>query len=481
MVTAADHADVVVVGSGAGGSTIAGEALRAGRSVILIEAGGAAPGRPGRHLRNDAPEEDRLDEHAERLAVELVYHSGAETGIGAIPGALTAHSLGGRMRAWFNNCPTPDAAERNAAIPDDAWPGLLGRASRLLHVSQEIGSASLRETRLLARLRAFLPDVPAGREVQPMPIAAARESGRVRFAGADDLLLGDVDELPASAHVMTDAVARRIVHSGGVVTGIEAYPRAGGSGRTVTGDVYVIAGGTLATPQLLVASELECSDALGRYVMDHVMLASRVPIARDLLAGVPDDDPSFAICVPYSSERPWHTQLSRTPALPNFLDCRPRDTGDLLTFCGVEPRPENRLTYDKNRLDGFGLPSLGAEFELSEGDRRLVGDAIRDHWMIASEFGEYHRGWAPQLSAFGTSTHLMGGHRMGAEDDGTSVTDSFSKVWGYDNLYLAGNGLFSERNGSSPTLQTVAMALRAADRILERAPEPALESGVTAG
>jgi choline dehydrogenase-like flavoprotein len=477
VVSGAQHADLVVVGSGAGGSTIAGEAHRAGRSVILIEAGGATPDRPGRHLRNDAPEDDRLDEFAQRLAGELVYHSGAETGMRAIPGALTAHALGGRMIAWFNNCPTPDPAERNAAIPDDAWPGLLERAGALLRVSQEIGSDSLRERRLLARLRALLADLPAGRDVQPMPLAAERENGRVRFVGADDLLLGDVDELPASAHLITDTVARRILHSGRVVRGIEVYPRAGGTGRTITGDVYVVAAGTLGTPQLMVASELECSDALGRYVMEHVMFASRVPIARDLLAGVPDDDPSYAVWVPYSSARAWHTQLSRTPVLPDLLDYRARDTGDLLTFCSVEPRRENRFTYNKNRLDGFGLPSIEAEFELSHDDRRLLGDAIRDHWMIASGFGEYHRGWAPQLFAFGASTHLVGGHRMGAEDDGTSVTDSFSKVWGYDNLYLAGNGLFSERSGSNPTLQTVAMALRAADRILD---EPALELGVTA-
>lgn len=476
----AQHADVVVVGSGAGGSTIAGEALRAGRSVILVEAGGAAPGRPGSHVRNDAPEEDRLDEFAQRLVTELVYHAGAETGMRAIPGALTAHALGGRMRLWFNNCPTPDTAERNAAIPGDAWPRLLERARALLHVTQELGSESLREARLLARLRPFLPGLPFGREVQPMPLAATRANGRVRFAGADDLLLGDADEVPAAAYLMTDTVARRILHSSGVVTGIEVYPGAGGAARIVTGDAYVVAGGTFATPQLLVASELECSDALGRYVMDHVLFASRVPIARDLLAGVPDDDPDYAIWVPYSSARPWHTQFSRTPILPDFLHYRPRDTGDLLTFCGVEPRRENRFTYDKNMLDGFGLPSLEADFELSHDDRRLLGDAIRDHWMIASELGEYHCGWAPQLLAFGASTHLMGGYRMGAENDGTSVTDSFSKVWGYDNLYLAGNGLFSERSGCNPTLQTVAMALRAADRILDRVPEPALELPVTA-
>ncbi len=465
------HADVVIVGTGAGGSTIAGEALRAGRSVLLVEAGERPSGRPGRHLRNDVPEEDRLDEFGERMVSELTYDSGAETGMQTIPGAMMAYGVGGRMRVWFNNCPTPDQDERNAAIPGEEWPGLLDRAHGLLHVSQDIGRESMREARLMERLEALLPDLPAGREVQPMPIAAVQENGRVRFAGADDLLLGDADDLPSSATCMTNTVARRILHSGSRVTGIEVYPTAGGTAETVTGDVYVIGASTVGTPQLLTASGVATSDALGRYVMEHLLFAARVPLASDLLAGVPDDDPSYTVWVPYSAGRRWHTQVSRTPYLPDFLDYRARDTGDLLTFCGTVPRYENRIVYDADNLDTWGLPRAEAEFNLSEQDRKLFGEAVKDHWMISSEFGEYYRGWMPQLFELGASTHLMGSYRMGAENDGTSVTDSYSKVWDYENLYLAGNGLFSEQNSCNPTLQTVAMALRAADAIVERLPK----------
>jgi choline dehydrogenase-like flavoprotein len=466
------HADVVVVGTGAGGSTIAGEALRAGRSVILVEAGDLAPGRPGRHLRNDEPVEDRLDQFAVQMGAELVNQAREEFGMTGIPGAKTAHAVGGRMRVWFNNCPTPDTAELNAAIPADAWPDLLARGRALLQVNQDVGADSIREQRLLERLRAVFTNLPEGREVQPMPLAAVRQNGETRFAGADDLLLGDADELPATGTWLLNTVARRILHDGGHVRGIEVHPSGGGPATTITGDTYVIGAGTLATPQLLIASGVE-ADALGRYVMEHPLLATRVPFDEDLLAGVPDDDPSFAVWVPYSEARPWHAQLSRTPYLADFLDYPQRRTGDLLTFCSSEPRPENRIVYDLDQLDNFGLPTFDAEFELSDRDRQVVADAIRDQWIITSAVGEYHRGWAPQLFEWGHSTHLMGTYRMGDADDGTSVTDSCSQVWGYDNLYLAGNGLFSEPNTCNPSLQTVAMALRCADRILERQAVPA--------
>lgn len=462
------HADVVVVGTGAGGSTIAGEALREGRSVILIEAGAPTGGRPGYHMRNDEGEEDRLNDFAEQMGAELVNQSGVEEGIEAIPGARTAHVVGGRLRVWFNNTPTPDRPERNAAIPDADWPELLDRARALFHVHRDVGRNSLREQRLLERVGALFPDLPEGREVQPMPLAAELlDDGTVRFAGADDLLLGDADELPDNLTWLTGTVARRILHEGGSVTGIEVYPTEGGEKRIVTADTYVIGGGTLGTPQLLHGSGVETSEALGRYIMEHPLIASRVPIDPELLEGVPDDDPSYTVWIPYSEGRPWHAQISRTPYLEDFLDYRARDTGDLLTFCGTDPRPENRLVYGEE-LDNFGLPRFQAEFTLSENDRAVVGDAMRDHWMIASQFGEYHRGWAPQLFEWGASTHLMGSYRMGAADDGSSVVDSSSKVWGYDNLYLAGNGLFSDKNTCNPSLQTVAFALRASDAILDR-------------
>src|SRR3712207_8757764 len=41
----------------------------------------------------------------------------------------------------------------------------------------------------------------------------------------------------------------------------------------------------------------------------------------------------------------------------------------------------------------------------------------------------------------GSSLHYMGTVRMGAADDGTSVCDSYSRVWGVPGLVLAGNGL----------------------------------------
>src|SRR3712207_8696422 len=65
----------------------------------------------------------------------------------------------------------------------------------------------------------------------------------------------------------------------------------------------------------------------------------------------------------------------------------------------------------------------------------------------------------------GSSLHFMGTVRMGAADDGTSVCDSYSRVWGVPGLVLAGNGLNPTANSINPTLTSVALAVRGASHL----------------
>ncbi|MEK6344699.1 MAG: GMC oxidoreductase, partial [Curtobacterium sp.] len=108
----------------------------------------------------------------------------------------------------------------------------------------------------------------------------------------------------------------------------------------------------------------------------------------------------------------------------------------------------------------LGLPAFTFEYSLSARDealRLLAHDGIR---RVLSALGDPDAVVEEQPS--GMSLHYMGTVRMGASDDGTSVCDTQARVWGYDNLFLGGNGVISSPLACNPTLTSVSLAVRGA-------------------
>ena len=71
-----------------------------------------------------------------------------------------------------------------------------------------------------------------------------------------------------------------------------------------------------------------------------------------------DLDPQ--VYIPYSKGHPWHTQIHRDAfgygEIPANLD--QRLVVDLRFFGYTEARSENKVTFDKKRTDGFGMPQV---------------------------------------------------------------------------------------------------------------------------
>jgi choline dehydrogenase-like flavoprotein len=458
------RADIVVVGSGAGGSTIAGGLARAGFRVTLVEAGPQRTTPIGGHVRNAQSRETADEAHAAAMNANLVFPSGTEVAIPGLSGYKVGHGVGGMFAMWTNNCPRPHSTELPSWGKAEDWDTYLDRAYALLQVSADVFSHGVRSRRLLAAVRETVGALAQDRDVQMMPVAARWENGRLHFASAADLL---GDPFPPTLDLHTDLIVHAVLHDGARATGVAAHPRAGGPAIEIAADIVVVAAGTIGSPKLLAASELDAGPALGRGIFDHPGFSSRVALTAELAADIPPDDPAFSIWVPYSPAHPWHNQLCRFPvnASPLPVDAPLLATADIFTWIPMDIDPDNRLIFDHDHRDPFGLPSVRAILNPSPATRERAASGLAEHFRIASAIGDLGNGWTLAMLRPGESTHFMGSCRMGPAHDGSSVVDENGRVWAYENLYVAGAAVLAQANAGNPTIACIAAALRTVDAI----------------
>jgi choline dehydrogenase-like flavoprotein len=172
-----------------------------------------------------------------------------------------------------------------------------------------------------------------------------------------------------------------------------------------------------------------------------------------------------------------YLQRKSDPLRPWLLHRAGRLELALLIRAEQAPNPSSRVTIGAVK-DAFGVPRIRLDWRLCDLDihsvERLVdalalefgknglGDVVKADWLSGAE-----RQWRsdPLVSA-----HPIGGyHHMGttrmAESAKQGVTDSYGRVHGMENLYLAGSSLFPTSGWANPTLTIVALALRSAEHI----------------
>jgi choline dehydrogenase-like flavoprotein len=106
-------------------------------------------------------------------------------------------------------------------------------------------------------------------------------------------------------------------------------------------------------------------------------------------------------------------------------------------------------------------------YELTEADHAAMAQAMREQERTTTALGTPVFSDKPLLVPPGTSLHYQGTIRMGTADDGQSVCDAHSRVWGFRNLFVGGNGVIPTATVCNPTLTSVALAARACKAIRE--------------
>jgi choline dehydrogenase-like flavoprotein len=126
--------------------------------------------------------------------------------------------------------------------------------------------------------------------------------------------------------------------------------------------------------------------------------------------------------------------------------------------------PEKRISLSEAK-DRFGDPLPHVHYELTDFDLATFEAARALSRRFATAVGAEER-FNEDPNLFRTAFHQMGSCRMG-ESPADSVVDTFGRVHGIDNLFLAGSTIFRGTSGAvNPTLTIVALALRTADQLL---------------
>jgi hypothetical protein len=265
-------ADVVVIGSGAGGAMAARTLARAGWSVVVVEEG-------RRWSVDDFRSMAPLDRYA-----QLYRDAGSTMTMGWPPVVLPiGRAVGGTTVVNSGTCYRPpvevlhrwrDEFGLGFAEPDridpyfDEVERTLSVAPAPLDVLGANGKLALAGARTLGWSAAPIP-----RNAPDCAGSCQCALGCPRNAKAGVHMNALPQACEAGARIVSEARVRRVLHERGRSTGV-LVERPDGSTLTINSDTVVVAAGAAETPALLVRSGLDGHPELGRNLAIHPALSA---------------------------------------------------------------------------------------------------------------------------------------------------------------------------------------------------------------
>jgi choline dehydrogenase-like flavoprotein len=500
MIIDDSHYDVIVVGSGAGGGTLAGALSAKGRSVLLLERGTElAPedqNVAGTDLfRKDRyhPDEQWFGTDGDPFRPQTIYGLGGNTKIwGAVLERMRQREFEGlalqegiapawglsyaELAPWYERAEDLYRVHGRGGLDPSEPP----RAAPFRHEPQSLDPLlqGLREA--LERQGCHPYDLPlswSGDRIDP--------SGDAEWFGVRPALAGGGTTLRGRARV----TRLHVNPSGTEVRGVEAD--IDGQRWLFRGDQVVLAAGAVNTPVILLRSASDPhpsglangSDQVGRNLMKPQLTAILQLGAEPSSGRYP---PSLGINDYYWGDRNVSFPLGHIengggvlqdplfaespPVLSLVTRLLPRPALEQLAarsvcwwaMSGVLPDPENRITLRRERVRLFYLPN-----------NREAHDRLVYRWLSTLKAVEadpltrvvrpapvHPRGEAP-LAVMG---YACGTCRMG-DDPATSVLDRRGRSHQVGNLWIADASAFPSCPSVSPGLTVLALALRLAEQL----------------
>ncbi len=484
------RADVVVIGSGAGGGVVASAFARAGKRVVVLEAGAAFDPRSftQREMMTSALYLDGGLTSSKDLGVVIL--AGATVGGGTtinwctslrLPQRITdewavrsgVDRLGAELAPHYaaleerlNLQPATNHNANNQVILDGARRLGLHADAMPRNASSDCGDGcgycgfGCAYGKKRSTAWTMLPDVAA--------------NGGTIYANASALRI-EMNGRRAESVVVRQTVAPADVRTFEVEAGL-----------------VVVCAGALRTPGILARSGIR-HPLLGKRLFLHPVAAARVEFDHPIEPWIGPMQSAYSDAFNYRSGNygakievapthpglaalalPWEGRAQHARAMESarnvatiFALTRDRDPGS------IDVDDEGYIRYRVSAYDGENLLSgLVGLFDIA-----FAAGAVRAMTLHAKPIRVERAQWSPSyreslfesLRKIGLapnrqilfSAHQMGTAAMGA-DPQQSVIDPAGRVWGYENLLVADASVFPQSSGVNPMLTIMAMASRVA-------------------
>jgi choline dehydrogenase-like flavoprotein len=479
--------DAVIVGSGAGGATMAAELADAGVDVIVVEEGGYHP-------------TESFTAQSLRAMRTLYRDGGAGIALGRPPvvfaegrcvggstvvnGGMAWRTPPGVLRRWTTDEGVLAAGEaemepyfakaesRISVRPQD--PETVGRDSELLKAG-----ADAKGWRIVPNLRDQLHCAGTNNCINGCPTGAKRS-----------MLVTHVPRaLSRGARLFADCRVDRVTRSGRTVTGVTArFVRPGGRAGprlSVRARVVIVAGGAVQTPLLLMRSGLRsASGQLGRNLALHPN-ATVIAFFDEDVTGWHGVHQAFQVRE-FAAEGILLTAVNMPPPLlAAVMPAHGRELGELMgqynrivTAAPLVSDSAVGRVHGRSGAVFYQLTDrvaarvvrgveLTAEAMFAAGARRvLLPFAGAPPVHSPAELRGLLSRPVPRQAMDLYSVHIMGTARM-SEDPRRGVVDSFGAFHGAAGLLVADASLFPGPIGINPMETVIALALRNARHLLD--------------
>jgi choline dehydrogenase-like flavoprotein len=509
-----DDSAVVIIGSGAGGGTLANELCQKGIKVVVLEAGAL---QSSATFINDewksfsqlAWLDPRTTSGTWRVAKDF---SGLPAWICKTVGGTTTHWAGASLRFQAHEFKTLThyGAIQGANLMD--WPVTLdemapyyARAEDKMGVTRTNGIPGLPGNNNFKVMYAGAKKL-GYKEVHTgnMAINSQPRDDRGRcmqlgfcFQGCKSGAKWSTlyTELPkadktGNMDLRPESHVTRIEHNAaGKVTGVVYFDKAGKEQRQKA-RIVCVAGNSIETPRLLLlsASNLfkdglaNSSGQVGRNYMRHMtgsvyaMFKQPVNMYRGTtMAGIIRDEAVHDTRRGFAGGYELETLSLGVPFMAAFLN--PGGWGEEFTeymdnytrlagmwLVGEDmPRESNRVTLNSNVKDKWGNPVPNVHFDDHPNDIAMREHAFRQGQRVYEAAGAIKSFRTPPYP----STHNLGTCRMGANPR-DSVCNAYGQTHDIANLFISDGSQFTTGGAENPTLTIVTLAIRQAEYIAQQ-------------